>query len=122
MNRKDDGLLSLRKVGLAVLFFGLAVVIAAGGLFLRLGGDGASLIDRLVETLAPSSSARQGGDPFGLGRMSLYLIVAGAFGALASLLIVLTLNWTLSDRSLRTLFYILIISTSLGVILLALLA
>jgi hypothetical protein len=121
MNRKNDGL-SLRKVGLTVLFFVLAGLIAAGGLFLPLAGASTSLIGWLIETLEPSSSAQQGGDPFGMGRMALHLIAAGAFGALLSLLIVLALNWTLSDRSLRTLFYVLIISTSLGVILLALIA
>lgn len=121
MDRKNDGL-SLRVVGLTVFFFVLAIVIAAGGLFLPLGSDGTSLIGWLVEIIQPSSSAQQGGDPFGMGRMSLHLIVAGAFGGLTSLLIVLVLNRTLSDSSLRTLFYTLIISTSLGVILLALLA
>lgn len=121
MNRKNDGL-SLRKVGLTVLFLVLAVLIAAGGLFLPLAGAGTSLIGWLIETLEPSSSAQQGGDPFGMGRMVLHLIAAGAFGALISLFIVLVLNRTLSDRSLRTLFYVLIISTSLGVILLALIA
>jgi hypothetical protein len=117
--RKSDQR-SLRVVGLTVLFFVLAVLIALGSLFLPLAGAGTSLIGWLIETLVPSSSAQQGGDPFGMGRMGLHLIAAGAFGALISWLMVLALNRSLSDRSLRTLFYVLIISTSVGVILLAL--